>query len=44
MIESRRLPIEAKSIKDGYEMALEALDNGKAKAKLEEIKKVSHAF
>lgn len=35
---------KAKSIKDGYEMALSALSNGQAKAKLEEIKKVSHAF
>ena len=35
---------KAKSIKDGYDMALAALDSGKAKAKLEEIQKVSHAF
>lgn len=35
---------KAKSIKDGYEMALNALSTGKAKAKLEEIQKVSHAF
>ncbi len=35
---------KAKSIKDGYEMALDALDSGKAKAKLEELRKVSHAL
>ena len=35
---------KARTIKDGYDMALEAIDSGKAKAKLEEVKKVSNGF
>lgn len=33
----------AHSLKDGYDMALSAIDSGKAKAKLEEVKAVSNA-
>ncbi len=35
---------KARTIKDGYDMALAAIDSGKAKAKLEEVKKVSNGF
>lgn len=34
---------KARTIKDGYDMALAAIDSGKALAKLEEIKKISNA-
>lgn len=35
---------KVKTIKDGYDAALAAMDDGRAKAKLLQIQKVSHAF
>ncbi|MCR5723720.1 MAG: bifunctional anthranilate synthase component II/anthranilate phosphoribosyltransferase [Treponema sp.] len=35
---------KARTIKDGYDMAIEALDSGKAKAKLAEIRELSQSF